>query len=125
MSLTPQQFFDNALFGIRAQGGPAYNAGLNKCFYRMPSGEKCNFGHNISDKDYKPEMEKQSLHSDTFRSWFENNPQIHQDFAASVQNIHDWAAKHCYREGTEFMLMFEEQMEQFALMNNLDYTPPA
>lgn len=49
--LTPQQVFDNALFGVRKQ---RYHRSIRgaACAYRGNNGRKCGIGHSIPDELY-------------------------------------------------------------------------
>lgn len=57
-----QTFFDTAIAGIVAQGGPAFNKADQVCQYRvtMPDGStrKCAIGQHIPDASYHPSMDK-------------------------------------------------------------------
>lgn len=54
-----QELFNRALEGLRAQGGPGYDASSHKCIYRStdPTPKKCFAGHLIADEHYKPFFE--------------------------------------------------------------------
>lgn len=66
--LTNQQFFDNALFGIRAQGyvpsqiqhpvdSEKPGTKCAKCAYRGIMGRKCAIGFSIPDELYSPKID--------------------------------------------------------------------
>lgn len=55
--LTPQQVFDNALFGIRKQGYVRSALPDGQCRLRDDSGRSCAIGKSIPDALYTPEME--------------------------------------------------------------------
>ena len=100
MTATPrifykQMLFDNALFGVRRQGGPSLrtikvagmNGSLDVCAYRGGDGKRCAVGWNIEDHEYQPTFEGKLIKSDsTFipeRLW------PYRLFLREIQQAHD------------------------------------
>lgn len=117
--LTPQQYFDNALFGIRKQGYKR-SVSIGRCRYRGAGGCKCGAGHSLPDDLYSSRME-----GSTIRTLIRNNPEVKAHFRdvpgpllTEVQQAHDdaLAASAQY---------FEQQMAEIAAEHGLTYTEPA
>ena len=107
-----QQFFDTAIAGIIAQGGPSIDDKGN-CLYRAPDGCKCALGHLIADEDYDPDFEDKvpstaasshPLNLALGLTTFED-----RNFAAALQGVHDCASKL-----PDFMPAFIAEAEDFA-----------
>ena len=63
MSLTKQQLFNNAYFGVVKQGKKSLGACRSgpHCAYRAEDGSKCGIGHSIPDEVYSPAFEGHSI----------------------------------------------------------------
>lgn len=129
--LTPQQVFDNALFGVRAQGAFSKRPSTGVCAYRtpLPTGEtlKCGIGHSIPDELYDTSMDNADdtsiaalmieAESDgglrVLEDLFGN---CHTGLLSDLQTAHDIALH---------MRDFEQQMCEVARTHDLIYTPPS
>lgn len=113
---TAQEVYNNALFGIRRQGGYSGEAvdNLFGCLYRAPNGRKCAAGHNITDDEYHPRMEGYSVKGTDLPERLRR----HEDFLYSLQLAHDNAAQR-----GESMDEWEARMEALAQKYGLVYTP--
>lgn len=57
--MTPLEIATTTIQGLINQGGPAW--GIYHCLYRTPEGRKCVVGQLISDEDYIPQMEDNTI----------------------------------------------------------------
>lgn len=125
-NLTPQEFFNNALFGIRRQGGPSL--GKESCMYRGPNKTACAFGHNLSTHQYRKNLEGKLATTEHFPHWYRANPLITEDFACAVQKAHDNSAMSFVTvplTKRKFISNFESKMRIVARNYGLTYTPPS
>lgn len=118
---TPQQVFDNALNGVRAQEYVRSESSGVSCSYRGDGGLKCGIGHSIPDEAYNPEMDcsdfstaiNDLIYKDSkLKKMFKDcEPELLQ----CLQDAHD-----CMADGNQF----EDAMHTAALRHNLVYTKP-
>ncbi len=120
--LTNQQYFDNALLGVRAQGyEPSTQEG--NCRYRGDEGRKCGAGFSIPDSVYDPDMEGKRI-DDVICEWEKVRvllDYVNQILVRRVQGIHDSLVDY---SPTERPVYFEFEMRNEAEAMNLIYTPP-
>jgi hypothetical protein len=130
---TLQQIFDQAVNGIRAQGGPATND-FGKCQYRAPNGNKCAVGQLIPDSAYDPKWDTGGgvrlvdlADSNSFCQAMRVAAGVDLDDAkvldmmSALQQAHDDAA--FYGGGEDFFLGFEPRVSDVASRFGLVYTP--
>lgn len=123
MTLTNQEIFDKALFGIRSQNYTLSMKTGGTCAYRGKNGNKCAIGHCITDQhaaswdnlstgDYPSSSIRDVfwLKKNEYSLFFEDS-QI--DFLASLQDIHDLIID---KDD------FEKKMQNLASEYQLNYT---
>ena len=126
--LTPQQVFDNALTGIRAQDYISSRMSSGTCAYRGVDGAKCGIGHSIPDNLYESRMDDldEGTTIDCVISQF---PAMEQLFSAcplgfleAVQEAHDsmYSSDNRNTRATRF----EQSMKQTADLYQLAYVRP-
>ena len=120
-TLTPQQVFDNALNGVRAQDYIKSDTANGMCAYRGSVGLKCGIGHSIPDEVYNPEMDCSDF-STAFTDLILKNSKLKKLFKncapellAFLQDAHDCMAN---KE------QFEDVMHEAAMRYDLVYTKP-
>ena len=138
--------FNNALFGIRRQGGKSFFEGIPenelgtstqsfwlstaRCLYRGPNNRRCAVGWNLYDYEYDPDMEEMLL-----RDVLPKRLIPYLQFLRRLQVIHDKAGyvndilkNGCLRMTSSsdeiFLQQFEKGMKSFAQEHNLRYAPP-
>lgn len=120
---TKQELFDNALFGIRAQGYErGYSASTGLCQYRGDNGTKCAIGYSIADDNYDPQYDNgdgDALGAFAAALGAEPDDEMTQ-FMFHLQHCHDAGAP------ARALLadVFEARMRGFAERNGLIYTAP-
>ena len=120
-TLTPQQVFDNALFGIRGQGykqSKRFIGGSETCAYRGKNDTKCGIGHSLPDDlaeqaDSLGESDISTVISeiDEVSDLFVN---CDAELLEMLQRAHDNATS---------AERFEREMANIARVYNLHYTP--
>jgi hypothetical protein len=113
--MTPQEMFNNALFGVRGQKYVrSYRLESGTCRYHGPSGLKCHIGHSIRNEDYRPSMEGHYADYAEIHVLF---PDIDGDFLCELQTVHDSGLVLGAGE-------YERSMHQFAEAHNLEDKEP-
>lgn len=121
-SLTLQEVFDNALFGIRKQNyEPSLKDGKESmCSYRGDGGSKCAIGHSIPNRVYHESIEGMPIHD-----LLDSNSKIRDLFRGifwkplkDLQLIHDDLTISSRKKDH-----FEFNMEEFAIRYDLKFTP--
>lgn len=128
---TKQELFDNALFGIRAQGYErGYNASTGLCQYRGDNGTKCAIGHSIADDNYDPQYDSgDSGDGDALGAFAaalgaEPDDEMTQ-FMTRLQCCHDAGAPAKALPAKALLAdVFEARMRGLAEENGLIYTAP-
>jgi hypothetical protein len=140
--LSPQQIFDKALTGVRAQGGPSVPIGCLGCRYRTQRGDQvraCGVGHLIPDNLYEESFDASgntsvlrllrlvpSFKNALFEGGVDVDDEISLDLLGVIQQAHDNAvAKHVNDSDEEFLDAFERRMRETANDFELTYVPPA
>ncbi|MGA0610057.1 hypothetical protein [Caldimonas sp. KR1-144] len=113
-----QKAFDNALFGVRAQGRLSKSS-AGRCAYREASGAKCGVGHSMPDELY--DLGFDDGDGVNIKSVLGMDPAIAAHFAGcdtdvldDIQIAHDSASD---------LTDFESRMQALADRHNLIYTP--
>lgn len=135
---TLQQIFDEAVGGIRAQGGPGYDSSAARCRYRVngPDGRtiKCVAGQVIPDQIFDPSWDNggKSFWSlceipafvDGMRKYadIDVSDKRVQDLLGRLQSGHDYAAQ--AGSPNDFMPIFEKAALQAARTYGLTYNQP-
>lgn len=124
--MTKQEAFNKALFGVRAQGGPAMRNGA--CLYYDEATERrCGIGQCLTRAqamDLQDELEAQGTNftgmssSFVFQCCLAAGLPDDQPFNRRVQAAHDHATL------DTGAVPFEEGMRRLAEDYGLDYTPP-
>ena len=132
--LTPQQVFDAALFGIRAQKYMrSVSSVTDSCVYRGDHGRKCGIGHPIPDEVYNPVFDTpDGGFSSNINSLLEREGEIYEplrvlfkgvpsELLTLVQRAHD---RHLDDAGSAAgAAVWEYHMANLAMMFQLVYTP--
>lgn len=114
---THQQFFDNALFGIRAQKVPCINPATTSCMYRL--GElKCALGFSIPDDRVFYGMDNKGLTDPALLRALDAT-EDDEEFLLELRGIHDAIA-----DQPDFLTLFEPAMANFAVRHSLAYVAP-
>lgn len=132
--LTPQQVFDNALFGIRKQGyAQSIKLDGTACLYESDNGRRCVIGHSVPNAALRALMDNAEFSEGSTitnilgstaeelapaRLLFSQCP---LDFLERLQTIHDDLGSFA-RVGLAWG--FEEEMKDLAEIFDLTYTPP-
>ena len=112
-----QEIFDKVVIALRKQGKKSMDNTMqdgNICRYRDYRGNKCAIGHLLSDEEYRPSMEGNSVRSlisfrlvsDATIEWMKP----HLDLLIALQAIHDSVG------GPQ---MWENKWEKLAKKNGL------
>lgn len=83
--MTAQECFDHTVSRLLAQGKVATDLD-GKCVYHAADGSKCAGGWNISDAEYKPEMEHKSW-IDVSEKYLGSS--VHAQLISELQDVHD------------------------------------
>lgn len=145
--MNAQEFFDTTVTVLRAQGGPSINE-KGVCLYRGPNGRKCAAGIHITDEEYDPTMDPLMLHKLLIQKdkdgqlWLPSGHalRLHSGLAGALQSAHDRAARAIelertdggglresmthIREGAEFFIALEPNLQRIAGERGLIYTGP-
>lgn len=133
--MTPQQIFDKALTGIRAQGGPSVRAPGSgdgspggRCRYRGDKGRMCAVGLLISDDAYSPGLEEAGGADttpviDALRLSGIKDFILPVGFLLSLQRAHDESSRGGL-DGEAFFALFEPAMQLVASNFGLKYEDP-
>lgn len=133
--MTPQQIFDKAVNGIRAQGGPSvtFSDASSSCRYRI-NGRKCAAGHIITDTEYKDDMEGR-IFRHVVQEYKLDHLMENLELISKLQAAHDRPFD-MIRQGVgkdpiyprpsdeEFFAKFEASVEDIADYNGLTYRRP-
>jgi hypothetical protein len=134
---TIQQLFDQAVNGIRLQGGPAYAPEFESCMYRFTTEDgrtlKCAIGHLIPDEKYDSMMEGKgigglacSVHYETLKELgLLGEGYMPHPVLLALQSAHDQAANRNAEVKLDFMPEFERRVQKIAEIHGLTSTPPA
>lgn len=117
-----QEFFNRALFGVRAQGRKASGED-DRCAYRIIiDGKmcKCGIGHNIPDELYDPDWDVNNIRIKGLLSYKSPFPDVayyseDANFLVNLQQAHDRAHQ------DRFFPEFESYMEALATKYDLVY----
>jgi hypothetical protein len=112
VKITLQQFFDNAVIGLRKQGGPSTTDSGN-CLYRSPNGCMCAIGFSIPDDRYDSVMETETL--DKVLVMADIQTESVPKLRAMQSEIHDDLSGKSW----PWVLHFEDAVSKFAFRFNL------
>lgn len=126
--LTAQQVVDNALNGLRKQGGASMNNLTDKCAYRGHDNRKCGIGFSIPDELYERSFDSEGEAISTLLFRHKTLEKLFQDipcqFLDHVQGCHDRNSP----VGLLNLEGFEKSMESVCKSWNAKlgvvYTPP-
>ncbi len=134
--LTHQELFDNALIGMRYQGGPSCSLTSGMGMMRNDDGRKCSIGWSIPDEDYDAYMD---VHPEDVPecslplSLLPDYLCADNEFRADLIRIHDAAMQEVHYTDMVrhdpaladmmFMFVFEMKMAAFATKHYLAYSP--
>lgn len=138
--LTPQQVFDNALFGIRKQEYAPSRVSGGGCAYQGAQGRMCGIGHSVPTEELRRLMDRVGTLADgspieeVLRAarWVPNLHlvtvlfgQCDEAFLLQVQAAHDELNPHTRGVWVDDPKhYFESAMRGIAASYNLTYTPP-
>ena len=129
--MTPLEIFDAVVEHAYKQGGPAFvrftrNDQDLACTYRNDNGRKCFIGALISDEDYRPEMDTNTLpiggvvHNFThLPPWMSDT--VNTALMGRLQQAHDCAA-FAEPDDAAFMAKIEPALRAVAHIYKLDTT---
>lgn len=122
-ALTPQQVFDNALKGVRAQNYVVSKNARHSCAYRGAGGLRCGIGHSIPDDLYDKAMDAPASHITSIIRHFDSMHNLFKD--CSKELLNKLQAAHDDIETSPIKSSgrnFERDMKEIAYMHGLNYT---
>ncbi len=114
--MTNQEAFSRVVLHLRKQGEPAMDGEV--CKYRSEQGTRCAIGALLTDAEYLPEMENNSIRTISHDYKLPSLDGLDIEFLVRLQRIHDDPLK-----GANWVADMEDKARKFARGYDLTMPP--